>query len=53
MASNLRIELLDRDIVKDAGRRLGLQKSEISHYEENPGKSNFFLRKTYLLDFSV
>ncbi|NLK85234.1 MAG: cytidylate kinase-like family protein [Aeromonadales bacterium] len=42
MASNLGIELLDRDIVKEAGRHLGVQKSEISHYDENSGKSNFF-----------
>ena len=53
MASNLNIELLDRDIVKEASKRLGLPKGEISHYDENPGRDSFFLRKTYLFDFSV
>ena len=53
MASNLGIELLDRDIVKEAAKRLGLQKGEVSHYDENPGRQSFFLRKTYLFDFSV
>lgn len=53
MASNLGIELLDRDIVKEAAKRLGLAKGEISHYDENPGHDSFFLRKTYLFDFSV
>ena len=53
MASNLNIELLDRDIVKEAAKRLGLGKGEISHYDETPGKDSFFLRKTYLFDFSV
>lgn|SRR5574344_99416 len=53
MASNLGIELLDRDIVKEAAKRLGLGKGEISHYDENPGHDSFFLRKTYLFDFSV
>lgn len=53
MASNLGIELLDRDIVKEAAKRLGLGKGEISRYDENPGHDSFFLRKTYLFDFSV
>lgn len=53
MASNLGVELLDRDIVKEAAKRLGLQKGEVSHYDENPGRQSFFLRKTYLFDFSV
>lgn len=41
MASNLGIELLDRDIVKEAAKRLGLQKGEVSHYDENPGRQSF------------
>lgn len=53
MAENLGIELLDRDIVKEAAKRMGFDKGELSHYDENPGKQSFFLRKTYLFDFSV
>lgn len=53
MASNLGIELLDRDIVREASKRLGLAKGEISNYDETPAPKSFFLRKTYLFDFSV
>ncbi|MGN1281420.1 MAG: AAA family ATPase [Succinivibrio sp.] len=53
MASNLGIELLDRDIVKEAAKRMGFDKGELSHYDETPGHQSFFLRKTYLFDFSV
>ncbi|MDD5868637.1 MAG: cytidylate kinase-like family protein [Succinatimonas sp.] len=53
MASNLGIELYDRDIVKHTAERLGLEKGEVSHYDEKTGKRSFFLRDTYLFDFSV
>lgn len=53
MASNLGIELYDRDIVKHTAERLGLEKGEVSHYDEKTGKRSFFLRNTYLFDFSV
>lgn len=54
MASNLGIELLDRDIVKEAAKRLGLQKGEISHYDENPGRQSFFLRRlTFLISLFI
>lgn len=53
MASNLGIELYDRDIVKHTAERLGLEKGEVSHYDEKIGKRSFFLRDTYLFDFSV
>lgn len=53
MASNLGIELYDRDIVKHTAERLGLEKGEVSHYDEKTGKLSFFLRDTYLFDFSV
>ncbi|MGN0903479.1 MAG: AAA family ATPase, partial [Succinivibrio sp.] len=53
MADKLNIELLDRDIVKEAAKRMGLSKGEVSSYDETPGSDSFFLRKNYLFDFSV
>ena len=53
MAENLGIELYDRDIVKEAARRMAMSKDEISHYDEAPGKDSFFFRRNKLFDFSV
>ena len=53
MAENLGIELYDRDIVKEAARRMAMSKDEISYYDETPGKDSFFFRRNKLFDFSV
>ncbi len=53
LAHELDIEILDRDIVAEAARRMNMSIPEISHLDEHPGYNRFFMRKTYLFNFGV
>lgn len=53
LAAKLGFELLDRDIVAEAAKRMNLTIPEISHLDEHPGYNRFFMRKTYLFNFGV
>jgi cytidylate kinase len=53
LASDLGISFMDRDIVKETARRMGLPISEVSRHDEKPGKSGFLMRRTYMFDFGV
>lgn len=53
VAKKLNIEILDRDIVAEAARRMNMTIPEISHLDEHPGYNRFFMRRTYLFNFGV
>lgn len=53
VAQKLNIEILDRDIVAEAARRMNMTIPEISQLDEHPGYNRFFMRRTYLFNFGV
>lgn len=53
MAQKLNIEFLDRDIVAETARRMGLSIQSVSNHDETLGAGNFFMRHSYHFHLDV
>ena len=53
MSKRLNINFMDRDIVAETARRMGLSIQSVSHHDEVLPRGNFFMRHSYLFHLDV
>ena len=53
MAQRLNINFMDRDIVAETAKRMGLSIQSVSNHDEQLQKGNFFMRHSYLFHLDV